>query len=241
MKNSQRLSIHATLITLLLLGGLGWMTHRAINQRREVHELRQRLATRTATSANLATPASSVPLERPSPELLRARGEVAQLIQQVARQTDPHSSGRDEKTDSGTADSELARLMKGRRPSEFPDFVPTSAVTFRGFDSPDHALESFWWHFSAPGRMSPDSITNLWWSPPTNAPTGFHYEIALGMGVGGLTGYRVTQREEISPHEVLFHLQREEGRSVVEELARFIRDGNRWVRKPTVKLVPDQP
>lgn len=61
------------------------------------------------------------------------------------------------------------------------------------------------------------------------------------MGVGGLTGYRVARRGKISPDEVLFHLQREEGRSVVEAQARFIRDDNHWIRNPAVTRVPDQP
>ena len=241
MKNTPRLRMIALLIPLLLLGGLGWITNRAVTQQRELRVLRQRLVERTTLSTANAPTADPAPSERPSPELLRARAEVAELVQQAARRTDVHAADREVTYASGTDGSELDRLMKGRRPSEFPDFKAADQIQNRGFDTADHALESFWWHFAGPDRMGNDSVTNLWWSPPTNPPTGFHYEIFLGMGVGGLTGYRVTRREEISSDEVLFHLHREEGRSVVEEQARFIRDGNRWVRKPSVKLVPDQP
>lgn len=240
MKNTPRPRMIALLIPLLLLGGMGWIANRAVTQQHELRVLRQRLLERTTLStANAPTP-DPAPAEHPSPELLRARAEVAELVQQVARRTDSHTADREATNDSGTGESELDRLMKGRRPSEFPDFVSADQIQNRGFDTADHALESFWWHFAGPDRMGNDS-TRLWWSPPTNPPTGFHYEIFLGMGVGGLTGYRVTRREEVSPGEVLFHLQREEGRRVVEEQARFIRDGHRWVRKPSVKLVPDQP
>lgn len=229
------------IVSVLLVAAFAWLADRLIRQRREMQVLRDRIAEITTHSRSVVASRPAPPPERPSAELLRARAEVSGLTQQVAGRAEGRSPAGAAADGSGNPGSELDRLMKGRRPSEFPDFAAAETMEYRGFDTPDHALESFFWHYAGPDRGGASSITNLWWSPPANAPAGFHYEIDLGMGFGGLTGYRVVHREEISADEILFHLQREEGRSVVEEQARFIRDGNRWVRKPSVNLVRDKP
>lgn len=176
------------------------------------------------------------PRPPPSAELLQSRALVAQLTRElgdVRRRRSPDASIHSRET------SELDRLLKGRRPSEAPDFVRADSIRNRGFSGPDEALETFYWNYAAPGRLK--DFDTLWWSPSEPAGEGYHYELSLGHGFSTLRGYRVAGRERISADEVLFRLQREEAQGVVEEEARFVRTPDGWKRKPEVRRVKDAP
>lgn len=176
-----------------------------------------------------------------SPELLKARAEVAALRREQTLQRGGSLSAQSSVGPGELADdsAELERLMKDRTPSAHPGYRPKDSLRNRGFATPDDALETFWWTSAQPGGANPDVLDQLWWSPEDNAPEGYHYVIHFGMGVGNFSGYVVQARETVSDQEVLFRVGRQEGTSVVEETARYIQVGEQWRRKPEVRLVKD--
>lgn len=222
-----------------LIGSTAWIVHHMRDQQDELLTLHRRLQALESQEPNadgVKSSESAAHSKAPSAELLKARAAVAALRAPAGGDATPrHHANR---TDSTSARDDLHRLMKGRLPSNQPDFVAAAGVQNRGFGTPEEALETFWWHFAALSRRA-DSETfgKLWWSPEGKAPEGYHYEIGLGMGVGAFTGYRVSGRDNVSADEVVFHLEREERGSVVQEDALFIRIGDHWLRKPVVRLV----
>ena len=232
--------LSAVALGLAVIGWTAWVAHHLHAQRTELGTLNERLNAIAAPRPNSADGSPSVGAghsKAPSAELLRARAAVAALRAPAggAEAAEHHP----DRTDSTSTLDDLHRLMKGRLPSSRSDFVEAATVRNRGFGSPEEALETFWWHFAAPGRASLETFGKLWWSPEDQAPAGYHYEIGLGTGVGAFTGDRVAGREDISADDVVFHLEREERGSVVQEDAQFIRVGDHWVRKPVVRLIKD--
>ena len=227
------------LFTLLLVS-FSALFYWAATQRFEIRQRqmrRDRSADFTVAAAMANSATTSLDSVRPSLELLQARAETAELLRQEAL---AHPSGAAKFSGTHRSDdTDLDRLMKGRQPSGFPDFIKAELLENRGSETPDHALESYYWHYAGPGRMTPDESIALWWQPTEPALPGHHYEMSLGQGIGRFTGYRIVRVEEVSAEEQVFHLQREEGRTVVEEVARFIRVGKQWKRKPEVRMVKD--
>ncbi|MFO1458667.1 MAG: hypothetical protein U1G08_04600 [Verrucomicrobiota bacterium] len=211
--------------------------HRLITQAREVGVMGTPPGSPGANVVNPAPAESGAhPPTPPSAELLRSRALVAQLTRElgdIGRKRSPDASMH------ATGNSELDRLLKGRRPSEAPDFVRAESIRNRGFSGPDEALETFYWNYAGPGRLK--DFDALWWSPSEPAGEGYHYELGLGHGFSTLRGYRVASREQINADEVLFRLQREEQHGVIEEEARFVRTPDGWKRKPEVRRVRDAP
>ena len=62
-------------------------------------------------------------------------------------------------------------------------------------------------------------------------------EMALPAVIPPVSSTGQTERKVLGRTE--HDLQREEGRTVVEEVARFIRVGKQWKRKPEVRMVKD--
>jgi len=172
----------------------------------------------------------------PSPELLQARERVARLHRELAAAGGALPEPRDPRVG---AEDDLARLMQGLRPSDAPDFRPAEHLENRGSASAEDALETFYWSYSGSERHLPPE--DLWWHPSEPAGEGFHYELDLGHGVGQLKGYRVSRREQFGADEVILSVEREEGRGVIQEEARYIRTASGWKRMPAVRRVPDKP
>lgn len=221
-----------------LIGSTAWIVHHIRDQQDELltlHQHLQALETQESKVAGGHSSESAAHSKAPSAELLKARAAVAALRDRAGGDAAPRLHAN--RADSTSVQDDLHRLMKGRLPSNQPDFVAAAGVRNLGFGTPENALETFWWHFAASGRADSETFEKLWWSPEGAAPDGYHFEIGLGMGVGAFTGYRVSGRDNVSADEVVFHLEREERGSVVEEDALFIRIGDHWVRKPVVRLV----
>jgi hypothetical protein len=227
----------AGMLLFLLIAGMLlriWNQHREIRFMRKDHD--------GTGDASAITPArrsgTNDPRHRqPSVALLQARAEVAELLRlQNFKATAPKGGVAPDRS-SARDEVDLERLMKDRLPSGFPDFVAKEHLVNRGHDTAAHALETYYWCYAAPGRMTAKSMDELWWQPPEPAPDGYHYEIGLGQGIGSFTGYRIARVEEVSAGEVVYHLQREESRSVVDEEARFVRIDDAWKRKPSIRLV----
>jgi hypothetical protein len=219
--------------------GLGiavWMTSIAFRferQRRELTGLRENQA-RAVTPTSPPLPKSSAP-PNPSDELLRARGEVAQLRRE-----------RLENPGQTTAPNAGVNAI-GSDPSDsstHPDYRTADSLQNRGFATPDDALESFLWHFAKPGRMKPPTeggMDLLWHTPDRPAPRGFHWRIDLGFGFTRLEGFRIRARREISPEEVAFEIERKENDHNVVEIRRIIRVGDVWKCEPEMRLEPNTP
>lgn len=217
-----------------------FLAARFTRQQRELARLQQRLDHLQTHAAQPATPPRE-PSEPVSPELLKARAEVAALRREQELQKGGSATARSSAEPGELADdsAELERLMKDRIASALPGYRPKESLRNRGFATPEDALETFWWTFTQPGGTNTDVLDQLWWSPEEKAPEGYHYVIHLGIGVGNFSGYVVRERETVSDQEVLFRVGRQEGTSVVEETARYIRVDGQWRRKPEVRLVKD--
>jgi len=219
--------------------GLGitvWTTSIAFRfewQRRELTGLRE-TQDRAATPKSIPLPTSPAP-PNPSDELLRARGEVAQL-----RRERLENPGRTSTSNAGTNLS----LSDPSDSSPLPDYRTADSLQNRGFSTPDDALESFLWHFAEPGRMKPPTeggLDLLWHIPDRPAPRGFHRRIDLGFGFARLEGFRVRTRREISPEEVAFEIERKHNDHNVVEIRRFVRVGDVWKCEAEVRLEPNTP
>ena len=216
--------------------GLGiavWMTSIAFRferQRQELTGLRE-TEDRAATPTSSALPTPTAP-PNPSDELLRARGEVAQL-----RRERLENPGR-------TSTSNAGANLSHSDPSTHPDYRTADSLQNRGFATPDDALESFLWHFAKPGRIKPPTeggMDLLWHTPDRPAPRGFHRRIDLGFGFARLEGFRIRARREISQEEVAFEIERKENDHNVVEIRRFVRVGNVWKCEPEMRLEPNTP
>lgn len=219
--------------------GLGiavWMTSIAFRferQRRELTGLQETQA-RSASPTFPPLPTSSAP-PNPSDELLRARGEVAQL-----RRERLENSGRTSNSNEG---ANLGHSDPSD-PSTHSNYRTADSLQNRGFSTPDDALESFLWHFAEPGRMKPPTeggLDLLWHIPDRPAPRGFHRRIDLGFGFARLEGFRIRARRETSPEEVAFEIERKENDHNVVEIRRFVRVGNVWKCEPEMRLEPNTP
>lgn len=193
--------VFALLVLSLGLAALVILRH----QRTELATARSRLRAR---DASLTGPTGeSRPADdasgggRPSPELLRLRGEVTLLH-------------REEKAAWGQLSREQmaadwALVHSGLKPSEQPGFAYFTEVTNAGLATPAAAFQSFNFFMRNQHKepMTDARMAELWAVPDDFADPNAKYSIDIGEGMGNEVGYRIVKEESIATNEVRLTLE----------------------------------
>ena len=163
----------------------------------------------------------------PSSELLRLRGEVGVLRRQLA-ETDPQEQIRRQYT------NDWNQVYAGPRPSEHPDFFSYKNLADVGSATPDQALQTFY-HTMMNQRAAPltDSRMMELWDVPDDYDQPPGYNIHIGEGFYGGSGFRIVERQPLSSNSlrVTLDYEKEDGSSYRRDKILVQRNG-RWRMKP---------
>jgi hypothetical protein len=204
-----------------------WRQEHAIGQARAALAARAGVVGSTLRSGQQSSAPPELPAPVPSKELLRLRGEVTVLRQELATVV-PIDQGQTDSSD----DREL--VYGGPHPSDYPDFVRFGGLTNAGSATPEAAFQSF--HVAMANQikepLTPTRMKELWDVPDDfDQPPG--YNIDLGEGLYGGSGYRIISREEIATNGVRLTIdyEKEDGSSYRRERT-LIEHRGRWRMQP---------
>jgi hypothetical protein len=230
------MSTRAFAITLLLVSfAAGWVLFR---QRKAIVLVENALITQqkgtTPSATNIHSPANANPPSgpRPSSELLKLRGEVTLLRQELeAVQSAP--SGTPVLNPEVVRD-EWSFVYSGPKPSEFPDYFQLSELKDIGFATPRAAFQSFQHAFRTTKRnLTPTEMKELWDVADDYDDPDAGYNIHLGDGIGREVGARIVSEEYLSSNVVRLTVdfERPDGSSFRREHTLVERQG-RWRMQP---------
>lgn len=162
----------------------------------------------------------------PSAELLRLRGELGV----ARRELDDHLQA--EAARAYTNDWQM--VYSGPKPSELPGFVTFKDLVPHQFETPDKALQS--WHYAFDNQHTePLDSTRMKeiWDVPDDFDQEPGYNLNMGEGIYGGTGFRVAARETLATNVVrlIIDYERQDGSSYQRERILVQRNG-RWRVQP---------
>jgi hypothetical protein len=231
--------IAAGLIGLAILSIVTWQGHKtALSLKEENHRLRSRLADleleKTTSSAAAAEPSSV------SPELLRLRGEVAQLRRQTNEMETLQKENTRLKSELSSATQAAAQARAAAQAQSRPapsdltgvgTAFPRETWAFAGYASPEDTLKTAVWAMSI---GNPNAFLATL-SPTERAGTERRWqgktedEIAAESRreMEKLTGFRILDRQTISDDEVVLRVMADGDEGDVRRM-RMKRLGSEW-------------
>ena len=219
---------------LILLSALGliafWLFRQQNHALRSAREHLASLSGAHPASTNLvdrdssATPAPDA--GEAHPELHRLRGQVAVL----RRELEEHQHAQAARAFS----NDWQLVYSGPRPSDHPGFIHFTNLVRADFSSPDRALQS--WHYAFHHQTDEpldSSRMKEIWDVPDDYDQEPGYNIDMGEGLYGGTGFRIVTQETLASNMVrlIIDYEKDDGSSHRRERILVEKNG-RWRVKP---------
>ncbi len=227
----------AGVVALVVLSVVAWRGHKSATALREENsQLQARLAEQDGDRKSAATPADEPPPVVTS-ELMKLRGEVAQLrrqtndLEKLQRENSTLKSALAVAKEAAAKAAAQAQSRPAGSQQRQTEFVPREAWAFAGYATPEDTLKSVTWAMSVGelntflGSLSPAerARTEEQWKNKTEAEITAEARREMEK----LPGFHIVDKQTVSPDEVIVRVFGEGDENDVRSI-RMKRMGSEW-------------